>query len=43
MVVVQMREERVRDVDRAMAALEQPVMRAGAVVQDDESWPTSIR
>ena len=35
MVVVEMREERVRDVDRTMAALQQPVMRAGSVVPDD--------
>ena len=34
-VVVEMREERVRDVNRTMAALQQPVMRAGPVVPDD--------
>ncbi len=35
MVVVEMREERVCDVDRTMAALQQPVMRPGSVVPDD--------
>ena len=34
-VVVEMREERVCDVDRTMAALQQPVMRTGSVVPDD--------
>ena len=36
MVVVEMREERVCDIDRPMTALQQPVMRAGSVVPDDE-------
>jgi hypothetical protein len=31
-VVVEMREERMRDVDRATAGLQQPVMRTGSVV-----------
>ena len=36
MVVVEVREERVGHVDRAMAALDQPVMRARTVIPDDE-------
>jgi hypothetical protein len=36
MVVVEMREEGVSDVDRTMAALQQPVMRAWPVVPDDQ-------
>src|SRR2546427_1079944 len=35
MVVVEMREERVRDIDRTMAALKQSVMRTGSVGPDD--------
>ena len=35
-VVVEMGEERVGDVDRAMPALDQPLMRAWPVVPDDE-------
>ena len=35
-VVVEVREERVRDVDGAMAALDQPMMRAGTVIPDDQ-------
>ena len=35
-VVVEVREEGVRDIDRAMAALDQAMMRAGAVIPDDE-------
>jgi len=33
---MEVREERVRDVDRAMAALDQPMVRAGAVIPDDQ-------
>jgi hypothetical protein len=32
---VQVREERVRDVDGAAAAFDQPLVRAGAVIPDD--------
>ena len=42
-VVVQVREERVRHVERAVPALDQPMVRAGAVIQDDRSLPISIR
>ena len=43
MVVVQVREERMRDVNRTMAALQQPVMRARPWSLTITSWPTSMR
>src|SRR5262249_55250241 len=36
MVVVEMREERVADVDRPVAALQEPVMRAWPMIPDDQ-------